>query len=326
MTMLSIAFLGCGVITRKHSKTLQKVAPTVARYYASRDAEKSIRFSRELSGKGSFGSYREAIEDPDLDAVFICTPPDLHLPLAITALEAGKHVIVEKPPFLTLEDMDLALEASQKAGRRLVVAENYFYRPLAQVLRDLLADDVVGRPLLIQINALKKQDTADWRDDPATVGRGALYEGGIHWINFLANLGPEVTDISAARADDGKGLDRSSLVMVRYAGGMVGTLAYSWEVPSMFKGLRISRIFGTKGSVTFETNGLFVVVRGRRNRVILPGLSDISGFKAMLTDFVRCLEAGQEPRFNARAARRDMRLIEEAYRSMQNQSAQQFDT
>ncbi|MGA7305179.1 MAG: Gfo/Idh/MocA family oxidoreductase [Rhodothermales bacterium] len=326
MTMLSIAFLGCGAITRKHSKTLQKVAHSVSRHYASRDGEKAARFSRELDGKGSFGSYKEAIESADVDTVFICTPPDLHLPLAITALQAGKHVIVEKPPFLTLADMDLAIAASEKARRQLIVAENYFYKPLRNVLRDLLVDGVVGRPLLIQINALKKQLTSDWRDDPATVGRGALYEGGIHWINFLANLGPEITQISATRTDDGNGLDRSSLVMVKYVGGMAGTLAYSWEVPSLFKGLRISRIFGTEGSITFETNGLFVIVHGRRNRVILPGLSDISGFKAMLTDFVRSLEAGQEPLFSARAARRDMRLIEEAYRSMQNQSAQQSHT
>lgn len=323
--MPSIAFLGCGAIARKHSKTLRKVAPSAKRYYASRERAKAERYARELGG-GSFVSYKEAIESPDVDAVFICTPPDLHLPLAVTSFGAGKQVIVEKPPFLTLDDMDAALEAAQKAGRHLFVAENYFYKPLAGVLRNLLADDVVGKPLLVQINALKKQVIADWRDDPDVVGRGALYEGGIHWINFLANLGPDVVDIRATRTDNGRGLDRSSLVVVKYAGGMAGTLAYSWEVPSLFKGLRISRIFGTEGSITFETNGLFVVVHGRRNRVILPGLSDISGFKAMLTDFVRCLEAGQEPRFTAQAARRDMRLVEEAYRSMQNEASYQSDT
>lgn len=325
-TMPSIAFLGCGAIAEKHSKTLRKVAPQVKRYYASRSHDKADRINRSMAGSGAFGSYRAAIESPDVDAVFICTPPDLHLPLAVTASESGKDVIVEKPPFLTLSDMDIALDAARKAGKRLLVAENYFYRPLARVIRKLLADEVVGNALLIQINAMKKQDTADWRDDPAVVGRGALFEGGIHWINFLANLGPRVVDISASRAGNAKGLDRSSLVVLNYSNGMVGTLAYSWEVPSLFKGLRISRIFGTEGSVTFETNGLFVAVHGRRNGVILPGLSDISGFKAMLTDFVRSLETGQEPLFTAEAARRDMDLIETAYKSMQTEASQQPDT
>lgn len=324
--MQSIAFLGCGAISRKHSKTLRKVAPQTQRYYASRSAEKASRFNLELAGSGSFGSYKAAIDSPDVEAVFICTPPDLHLPLAVTAFESGKHVIVEKPPFLTLADMDIALAASRKAERQLLVAENYFYRPLAKTIRKLLAEEVVGSPLLVHINALKKQDTSDWRDDPDIVGRGALYEGGIHWINFLANLGPKIENVTARRAGRGTGLDRTSLVVLDYADGMVGTLSYSWEVPSLFKGLRISRIFGTEGSISFETNGLFVVVHGRRNRVILPGFSDISGFKAMLADFVGALETGREPQFTAEAARRDMRIIELAYQSMQNQAPHQSDT
>ena len=325
MATLSIAFLGCGAIAEKHSKTLRKVAPHVRRYYASRNSEKAERFNRDLAGNGSFNSYRAAIESADVDAVFICTPPDLHLPLAVTALESAKNVIVEKPPFLTLADMDIAIESSRKAGKTLMVAENYFYRPLARVVRRLLDDKVVGDPLLIQINAMKKQDTAGWRGDPAVVGRGALFEGGIHWINFLANLGPKVVDLSAIRAGSSQPLDRSSLVVLEYSNGMVGTLAYSWEVPSLFKGLRISRIFGTEGSVTFETNGLFVIVHGRRNRVILPGLSDISGFRAMLADFVRSLETGREPLFTTEAARRDMHLVETAYKSMQNHASQHPD-
>jgi predicted dehydrogenase len=324
--MSSIAFLGCGAIAQKHSKTLKKVAPQAARYYASRNAEKAERFSKNFGGSGSFGSYKEAIASADVDTVFVCTPPDLHLPLAVTAFESGKHVIVEKPPFLTLADMDLAIDAARKAGKRLLVAENYFYRPLARTIRKLLAEEVVGQPLMIQINALKKQKTEDWRDDPGQVGRGALYEGGIHWINFLANLGPKVAGITASRAGDPEGLDRSSLVVLHYENGLVGSLAYSWEVPSLFKGLRISRIFGTEGSVTFETNGLFVITRGRRNRVILPGFSDISGFEAMLTDFIRSLDTGQEPLFTPQAARQDMMLIEQAYRSMQQQVSQQPDT
>jgi len=323
--MSTIAFLGCGAIARKHSKTLQKVAPGMARYYASRDAQRADSFARELAGAGSFGSYRDAIESPKVDAVFICTPPDLHLPLAVTAFEAGRHVIVEKPPFLTLDDMDVAIEAADAAAKLLIVAENYFYRPLAGVIRHILAEEMIGRPLLIQINALKKQNTGDWRDDPTAVGRGALFEGGIHWVNFMANLGPNVVEVTAARAGDQAGLDRSSLLCLRYDNGLVGTLAYSWEVPSMFKGLRLSRIFGTEGSVTFETNGLFVIVKGRRNRVFLPGFSDISGFGAMLKDFTSSLDTGREPLFSTFAARRDMEILEQAYRSMKTPTSQQLD-
>jgi predicted dehydrogenase len=318
--MPSIAFLGCGNITRSHSKRLRSIDSGISRYYASRSAEKSAAFSRELKGAGSFGSYGEAIESDEIDTTFICTPPDSHLDLALRSLEAGKHIIVEKPPFFSLEDFDRVADMAAKAGRRFMVAENYFYKPLALTLRKLLAEEVVGTPLMIHINALKRQRTSGWRDDPERSGRGALFEGGIHWINFLANLGPTVDSITAFRPGEQTGLDRSAFVTIQYENQSVGTLSYSWEVPTIFQGLRISRIFGTAGSITFETNGLFVIVSGKRKRVILPGLSDISGYGAMLRDFVQGLTTNREPSFTTELARQDMLLLERAYASMNDNS------
>ncbi|MFV1980539.1 MAG: hypothetical protein ACC655_05235, partial [Rhodothermia bacterium] len=89
-----------------------------------------------------------------------------------------------------------------------------------------------------------------------------------------------------------------------------------WEVPTIFQGLRISRVFGTRGSITFETNGLFVIVRGTKKRVILPGLSDISGYRAMLEDFVVSLNSDRDPKFSTELARNDMVLLDQAYQTM----------
>ena len=97
-------------------------------------------------------------------------------------------------------------------------------------------------------------------------------------------------------------------------------MSYSWEVPTIFQGLRISRIFGTMGSITFETNGLFVIVRGTKTRVILPGLSDISGYRAMLEDFVDSLNSGRDPKFSTELARQDVLLLDEAYKTMNHRS------
>ena len=319
--MPSLAFIGCGTITQKHSKLLRKIAPSLQRYYASRNAEKASDANRSLKGAGSFGSYGDAIASPDIDAVFICTPPDKHFRLAMDALAEGKHVLVEKPPFLSVAEFDEVAEAAEAAGKMLYVAENYYYKPLAGVLRRILKEEAVGRPLFLMINALKEQKTQDWRDEPSLAGRGALFEGGIHWVDVLANLGPSIMDVAAFRPGSQEGLDRSTLFVATYDNQMVGTLVYSWEVPTLFKGLRISRLFGTEGSVTFETNGLFVIVRGRRRRILFPGLSDISGYKAMLTDVVACLETGSAPQMPLSAARRDLVLVEHAYRNMDSKSS-----
>lgn len=315
---MNIVFLGCGQIARSHSKRLKSIAPRLPRFYASRSTQRAEAFSRDLGGAGSFGSYGSAIADPGIDVSFICTPPDSHLELALRSLESGKHVIVEKPPFLSVADFDRAAGAASSNGRRLLIAENYFYKPLAGVLRTLLAEEVVGRPLLIHINATKKQQTNDWRDDPSLAGGGALFEGGIHWINFLANLGFDIASLESHRLGSAGGLERSSLTVIGYTNGSAATLSYSWEVPSLFKGLRISRVFGTEGSITFETNGLFVIAAGRKKRVILPGLSDISGYRSMLKDFIAGLTSDREPRFSTKKARRDLVLLEQAYASMES--------
>jgi predicted dehydrogenase len=313
---LNLAFLGCGYATRLHSRTLARVDPGVHRFYASRDSERAEAYSRKHGGSGHFGSYEAALGDPSIDVVLVATPPDSHLDLTLRALRAGKHVIVEKPPFLHASDFESVIETRREADRQVLVAENYFYKPLTSALRRALEDRAVGDVLFVHVNALKEQHVDDWRGDAETSGGGALFEGGIHWISFLASLGMKVRAIRGARAGSEEGLERSVAATIRYEGGAVGTLLFSWQVPSLFKGLRLSRVFGREGSITFESNGLFVVIRGRRKRVILPGLRDIAGYRAMFRDFLATLRGEREPAYTLELARRDLRLVEAVYRSM----------
>ena len=326
---LKLAFLGCGAATRMHSKTLSSIGSRVELSYASRDPEKAKRYNATHGGVGDFSSYQSAIDHPSIDAVLIATPPHQHLELTLRALAAGKHVIVEKPPFLRSADFDLVRTAEGQSGRRVLVAENYFYKPLLRRLRAYLSAGVIGELLFVQLNALKQQITADWRDDQRLAGGGALFEGGIHWINFIAHLGLEVDYISGQRPDTRDSPERSMMVTFRYREGGAGTLFYSWETPSPLKGLRISRIYGREGSIAFESNGLLIIVYGRRKRIVLPGLGDISGHRAMFEDFVKTLtscggelalastaEALAKPEFTLDMAQRDLELVERVYASL----------
>lgn len=312
---LRLAFLGCGYATRIHSKNLKSLPLAVERFYASRDEQKSQEYQQKYGGSGHFSSYQAAIADPQIDAVLVATPPASHLQLCLEALDSGKHVIVEKPPFLSVADFDRAAAAAHHNGCQLMVAENYFYKPLAVALRRILQEGLIGEPLFVHLNALKKQKTGNWRDDPGLSGEGALLEGGIHWINLLANLGPEVASVQGYLPGRERRMEKSIMVAFQYAGGAAGSLFYSWETPGLLQGLRISRIFGREGSVTFESNGVFLLARGRRWRFCGPRFSDISGYKAMLKDFVNALHSGSSPAFTLKMARRDLQLIESVYRS-----------
>ncbi|MBA3318163.1 MAG: Gfo/Idh/MocA family oxidoreductase [Gemmatimonadales bacterium] len=312
---VSLAFLGCGAATRTHSGVLSRFGSAVRRYYASRDSKSAEEYNRKYKGAGTFRSYAEAMADERVQAVVVATPPDSHLELALAALEARKHVVLEKPAFLRAADFDVVGSAEARSGRRLMVAENYCYKPLARVLREVIASGALGQVLYFHLVAVKSQRRAGWRDDPAVAGGGALFEGGVHWIDLLANVGLEVESARGFRPGHGAGLERSMLLVVKYKEGGVGTLAHSWEVPSPLHGLRVSRIYGTRGSAAFESNGIVVLVSGARRRLVFPGLRDINGNRAMWADFLDVIRTGREPVMTAVRARRGLELVETAYRT-----------
>jgi predicted dehydrogenase len=318
---IRLAFLGSGLATRIHSKTLRAIAPHVERWYASRDSSRAEQAAREFGGTGHLAGYEVAVDRQDIDAVAICLPPSLHREWTLKALAAGKHVIVEKPPYLTTAELDEVALAAGAAGRQVMVAENYFYKPLTRLLRQVVTDHAVGRLIVIQLNALKTQPTSGWRDDGGLAGGGALFEGGIHWVSLLASIGLTPARIHAifptgAGAADGTAVERSAVVTMEYAEGGAATLAYSWEVPSLVNGVRMSRMVGSAGILRFETNGLFATLLGAKGpRFFVPGLTDLAGYRAMMADFLAAIEQRRAPKYHLALARRDLALVERAYAS-----------
>jgi len=314
---LRLAFLGCGSVTAKHCGTIRKTKRPVEFLFASRDPAKAADYATRFGGT-ALGSYAAAFADPGVDAVLVATPPDSHLELALGALRGGKHVIVEKPPFFRAADFDTVGAAAAAAGRQAMIAENYFYKPLAVRLREIVRSGSLGEIRFVHLSALKRQKVEGWRGDAAVVGGGALFEGGIHWVNLAANLGLTVEEAHGYRPGAGDaaasgGLERSMVVVLRYAEGAVGTLLHSWEAKSLLFGLRLSKIVGTEGSVTFESNGLVALERGRRTRLHFPGVRDLAGYRAMFEDFIDALRAGREPALTWATARRDLEIVEAAY-------------
>ena len=92
-----------------------------------------------------------------------------------------------------------------------------------------------------------------------------------------------------------------------------GTLYHSWEIPSPLRGLRLSRIYGTRGSAVFESNGLVVAVTNPRLKVVFPGFRDISGYGAMFADFFDSIRTRPRAAHDPGRAQRGIELIESAY-------------
>jgi UDP-N-acetylglucosamine 3-dehydrogenase len=325
---LRIAFLGCGFITRVHSRNLRRLGGAIVASYASRDRAKADAFRREFGGAASFGDYRAAIDDPRIDAVVVAVPTAFHLDLTLQALAAGKHVLVEKPAFPRMEDFTAVAAARDRAGRVVIVGENDHYKPLAVTLRRLLARDTIGEMVFIQITTIARRlKTADdWRNDETMAGGDAFFEEGIHWLHLADSLGPRIVPDSIhgfrpAAAQGGVAGDRrhkSMLVAFRCDNGAVGSVYYSREIPSLLRGLRLSKISGRGGVISFESNGLLVVARGKRvPQIHSPGFRDIRGYQAMYRDFASAVRERRAPEMNLERAMEDQRLMERVYATLQ---------
>jgi UDP-N-acetylglucosamine 3-dehydrogenase len=320
---LRIAFLGCGFITRVHSRNLRRFRSQIVCGYASRDKAKADAFCGEFRGSGSYSDYADAINDPNVDAVVIAVPPKFHLNLTLQALSAGKHVLVEKPAYPAMGDYLVVKEARDRAQRVVLVGENDHYKPLAVRLRQLLAEGAIGDMVFAHFSSIVKRLKAeeDWRNDETMAGGDAFFEEGIHWLHLAASLGPKITSIKGFRpAPSDEGPDKrikSMLVSFAYDHGAVGSLYYSREIPSMLKGLRLSKLMGRKGVITFESNGAVIFVRdGGLPRLIFPGFRDIRGYQAMYRDFRDSIATGRAPQMSLERAIEDQQLMDQIYGSL----------
>lgn len=310
------------MIARRHAGALRAMG-TVDLLFASRDVARAEALRREFGGVGAFGSYEEACASPLVDAVVDCTPHAWHLPNALLAAAHGKHLLIEKPVTRTVAELDTLRSAVAAAGVIAMVAENYLFKPMVTVLRELVDRGEIGRPVLLELNRTNRSVVRGWRADAELMGGGALLEGGVHWVNYLTSLaGSEVREVLAVRPTvpyDAVAPHEDTLeVVVKFADGSVGKLLHSWYLKNRLKGVQLSKFYGTEGNIVFESNGIALVVAGKRTRVRFPGLRDLMGFRAMLTHFVDCVRRAVEPAMSLAVARRDLAVVEAAYRSIES--------
>ena len=317
---IRLAFLGCGFVTEVHSRHLPKLRSEFSCAYASRVPAKAEAYARRYGGFASYSSYDAALSDPRVDAVVVSVPPKMHLDLTLRALAAGKHVLIEKPALLSMPEYAQAVDARDRAGRTVMVAENDHYKPLAEVLRKQLQRGAIGEMVMANFLTIFKRlkRAENWRNDETIAGGDAFFEEGIHWLHFVGSLGPRIVSARGFRptltAQPPDTRRKSMIASFHYDNGAVGSLLYTREVPSFFQGMRFSKIMGRDGILTFESSGGIVLVHGRGGpRVIFPVPVDVRGYRAMYRDFARAIRTGTPPAMSLERAIDDHRLMEQIY-------------
>src|SRR2546426_3986642 len=174
----ALVLLGCGWIARRHARAARRLGiPLLA---ASRDAGRARAFAREFAALDAFGTYEDAVRDPRAAGALVCTPHDRHLRDALTALEAGLHVLVEKPIAPSLAEVDRMVGVANAAGRILMVAENFRFMPAFRHGHRLIASGRLGELRELHLVARGYRRPGGWRLGGGASGGGGLIGAGIH--------------------------------------------------------------------------------------------------------------------------------------------------
>lgn len=245
-----------------------------------------------LDPERSYGSYIEmaAAESSRVDgieAVVIVTPNDVHYPASKAFLEAGIHVICDKPMTTTLADAKKLAKLVEKSGKLFVLTHNYSGYPMVRQAREMVETGVLGEIRVVQAEypqgwlteRLEKtgHKQAAWRTDPKRSGAGGcvgdIGTHAYHLASFVTGLETESLSADLDSFVEGRPLDDNVHVMLRYKGGAKGMLWASQVAPNHENGLRL-RVYGTKGGLEWvqaDPNYLWHRPHGDNARLLTRG-------------------------------------------------------
>lgn len=243
---LRMGILGCARIARRGVIAGIAAAPSVElAALASRDVERARMWAAEFGVPRCHASYEALIDDPDVDAVYIPLPNELHRPWTLRAAAAGKHVLCEKPLALDAAEAKEMIAACQRVGVVLMEAFMWRHHPRIVHAQRMVAAGALGELRFVKMDFSFDIDRTDWRLDRAR-GGGALYDLGCYGINAARLFtGAEPVEIIARARMHSTGVDMTTSMLLRFLGDVVALLDCSFECPDRNR----IEIVGTQGAL-----------------------------------------------------------------------------
>lgn len=330
---LNFAVIGCGRIAPRHAQALQGLASTHdAHLIAACDVvESRVNHFTATYGGDPYTDYRAVFDRLDVDIVSICVPSGLHARIGIEAAAAGKHVLVEKPIALTVEDADALIGACEAAGVTLcVVLQNRFNPPMRD-LRALVDSGALGKLMLgsATVRWFRPQEyyEDEWHGTLAMDG-GALMNQSIHHIDALQWLMGDVESVFAYTGTLAHRMEAEDVgvALIRFKSGAMATIEGSTiTYPENLEGS--VALFGERGSVkvggTALNRKVFWKVAGQleherelltREAVDPPSVYGYS-HREQIAEMIEAVWEGRQPSTHGREARRSLRLVTALYQS-----------
>jgi len=282
---------------------------------ASRDGARAQAYAREHGIGRSHGSYEALLDDPAVDAVYVSLPNRLHHEWTMNALEAGKHVLCEKPYTRRPAEVEAAWDLAARRG--LVVAEAFMWRhhPQARRARELVESGAIGRLRLLRATfSFPLFDRTDIRMLPELDG-GALMDLGCYCVSGSRLLGGEPASVLAEQVLGPTGVDVDFYATIRFPGDVVAQFDASFTLPLR---QRLEAV-GEEGVLVLEApwradwGGALLVERGDEVERIEVSAAD--SFRLELEDFAAAVRGDRPPLLGRDDALAQARTIDALYRA-----------
>ena len=261
MSKLNVAVIGCGSIAQ-HRHLLEYEANEHVDITAVCDVveERVEKVAQKYNAK-AYTSYEELLAKENVDLVSVCLPNYLHAPVSIAALNAGNHVLCEKPMATSREEAERMIEAAEASGKTLMIAHNQRFVPSHQKAKELIAEGAIGKVYSFRTAfghggpegwSVDGEDSWFFKKDEAYIG--AMGDLGVHKADLLRYiLGQEFVDVAGFVENNAKAditVDDNAVCILRSESGIVGTMAASWAYNPNEDNSTV--IYGEKGMLRLE--------------------------------------------------------------------------
>jgi predicted dehydrogenase len=301
MKQINIAIVGAGGIAKRHVEGLRTIDSARIRAVVDVVPEKAEQMAATC-GATVYRDLGACLHEVDL--VYVLTPPSFHRELAVEAMEAGKHVMVEKPIAIHLEDAEAMVAAARRAGVHLMVAFNMRFRRGFRRLKQALESGVLGSPINFwsQRLGMGVGGGENWRTTPELLC-GMTVESLSHDIDLIRWLAGEIQEVRAVVQEsrgDLPGFDDNASILFTLASGATATLHASWSshLPWNSRG-----IVGTRGTAMVDGRGLWDLTHFHLKTVdmehetieVLDEKLDVHSYREESRHLIECLLQGEPP-------------------------------
>lgn len=334
---IRFAIVGCGVISPAHARSILEIPGAELAAVCDIQEEKATalaaQYCQDQARPDIYTDYHQMFERDDIDVVSVLTPSGLHASVGIDAARSGKHVLVEKPMDITLDQADLLIDACRAAGVKLGVISQHRFDPPVMTLKQAICENRLG-----QLNfgaahtkwyrSQEYYDSGDWRGTWALDGGGALINQSIHYVDLLTYLmGPveEVSAYCATRAHARIEVEDIAVAAVKFRSGALGLIEGNTAAYPGFCA-RLD-VYGSDGSVVIENDRVkdwkfrsgeeYVAEDGPISFIGGTSSHDIwhHSHRRQIQDMVDAIMSDREPLVNGHEGRRALQIVLAIYES-----------